>query len=597
MAGREKSELFSGAAGVGPPKPKKPSATAGMSASPLPRPGAKPGGTMGSIPAAAAVDNKAVVARHANHLKEAESARKEAMALIQKTWKRWNPNYFSAAPLFEKAAASYRACGVEDLAMEMFAMAGECHEHVDSWALAAKNYKEAALIAQKAKKDVDASTYYGASATCWVNGGEPGKAGEYFGLSARMLEELDTEKAMTAYMSAVDAMIPPNSNPDRADFIKIIGSREVFEQAMAYMMDNRKLKEALAVLHRYCLFLESEEGTHSLQKMFLTEAILYLAMGDYVSADLNYRNKHLQMQEYIYAKECKIEEDLLTAFKDYDIERLNAALNEPALLRMAPATVRVARGITLDTVGDMADQMENLEDAKQAALPQYGDLSDLKARLGALKAGVSVVPVATPPASPPQGKKPQPPIPTDGEEDEETDDAPARSKEASELFGTTVTRSRTPPPVPEKRSPGVTTAVSNAPSGVPPPTPPRPGAGTHVGPPTPPKPPSLAKMPIPVPDTSASEAHDNNNEDNDNDSTTHLDFGLDELDVGGSNTQTGGSTKLGRQGSEDSLGREIARARAEMEEAANEHAGSGGDVMDELDNIQVEEEEEELDLT
>lgn len=35
-------------------------------------------------------------------LKEAEDNRKAANKCLQKTLTRWNPNYFSAAPLFEK---------------------------------------------------------------------------------------------------------------------------------------------------------------------------------------------------------------------------------------------------------------------------------------------------------------------------------------------------------------------------------------------------------------------------------------------------------------------------------------------------------------
>lgn len=48
------------------------------------------------------------------------------------------------------------------------------------------------------------------------------------------------------------------------------------------------------VVSRYVIILEAEGMEHSLGRMYLTYCILALALGDYVRADMAFRNVHLQ---------------------------------------------------------------------------------------------------------------------------------------------------------------------------------------------------------------------------------------------------------------------------------------------------------------
>ena len=127
MSQRDKAELFGNAGkakGVGPPAARPAASTA----APAPRTSSTAAASRTTSAAAAPkpADSAASRERHSQQRKEAAEARAVAEGYMTKNWKRWNCNYFSAAPYFEKAAASYRACGEEEDALAMYTQAGEC---------------------------------------------------------------------------------------------------------------------------------------------------------------------------------------------------------------------------------------------------------------------------------------------------------------------------------------------------------------------------------------------------------------------------------------------------------------------------------------
>jgi hypothetical protein len=59
--------------------------------------------------------------------------------------------------------------------------------------------REAAQLASKCGDDRRAVELYKSAAASWVNGGEPGKAGEYLGKAAQILEGIDEDAAAAEY--------------------------------------------------------------------------------------------------------------------------------------------------------------------------------------------------------------------------------------------------------------------------------------------------------------------------------------------------------------------------------------------------------------
>ncbi|KAG5180355.1 hypothetical protein JKP88DRAFT_324477 [Tribonema minus] len=451
MHAQEKNELF-GSSGKGAAKPgagaARPAAPTPATARPAATASAAAGGSTaaGSRTAgvtASAAQSAAAQERHQQQRREADEARAAAAKLITKTWKQWTCDFFAAAPLFERAAAAYRACGQEEAALMAYAQAGECQDENAAWPLAARDYREAAQLALTCRADAKAVEMFKAAATSWMNGAEPGKAGEYLGKAAQVLEGIDEDRAAEEYKAAADAMIPEGVNPYTTDFIKIVGARETLDAALRFLLGARRLDDALHVLRRYCIFLESERATHTLHRLFLTEAVVLLARGDYVAADAAYRDAHLQDSEYLRAPECKVrhwrklaafevgvvayrdahlqdseylrapkckvEEDLLTAFKNYDADLLAETQRSRALLRLDAPAVRLAQALTIDGMGDMTANVASAAAAAASKGPQLGNLSDARARIAALAGGGGSAAAAAAPAAAAAAPPPPPP--------------------------------------------------------------------------------------------------------------------------------------------------------------------------------------------
>ncbi|CAM9462829.1 unnamed protein product [Chrysoparadoxa australica] len=321
--------------------------------------------------------------RRAERLKEAAQCRKQAKSLLTKTWKQWTPNYFMAAPLLEKAAACYRTAGDDANAEEMFAQAADAQLENESFPLAAKNLKEAASFATKRGDEHAAAGLYHRCAEAWSRGGEVGKAVEYLSKGARLLEGGNEDKALAEHMLAVRTAVPDDADVT-TDFVRLLGAKEVFPQAIRYCLEQDCHEKALEVLARQAVFCESTEAEHSLHKLYLTECIVTLAMGDYVKADQAFREKHLQSTSYLYQPECKLEEHILAAFKQYDQEALEKAKVDGIIGRLDPPVARLAKSLHIGEGLDVEEEEESRAAAYTAMPKPQGSVSDVRARLAAM---------------------------------------------------------------------------------------------------------------------------------------------------------------------------------------------------------------------
>eukprot|EP00904_Undaria_pinnatifida_P001671 jgi/Undpi1/11504/HiC_scaffold_30.g13801.m1 len=282
-------------------------------------------------------------------VKEAEDYLKQANKCLQKTMTRWNPNYFSAAPLFEKAGACYRAAGEDGKATAMYTQAGECqcHDTVSAHASAAKDFREAALITERQGRNDEASALFLRCAEAWVHADEPGRAADYLGRSAKLAADADEDEAA-----------------ERTNFLRVVGACDVMVQAINFLATVNRLEECMQVVERYCILLQAESIEHSLARMYLTYCILALARGDYVKADAVFRDEHLQSTAYLHSEECRVEEELLTAFKDLRPDLLTQVQQDRTLRRLDTVIVRLAKSLRLP--GD--DEEGNTDDLAKDSL-------------------------------------------------------------------------------------------------------------------------------------------------------------------------------------------------------------------------------------
>jgi tetratricopeptide (TPR) repeat protein len=353
------------------------------------KPVARGASASASASASGAARASASAARRPQHLKDAAEAKKMAEAYMTKTWKKWKTDPFSAASYYDKAGRAYRAAGEEADAAEMYHEAGSCHRDSNNPALAAKCFKEAATIFSKLGRTEQAVEEHKEASNAWLAGGEEGKAGEALAKAAQELESVDENAAAEMHLLAASTLVPDEAGVGD-DFIKIVGAKDVFENALRFMVEGSRFEDALTIAKRYSTFLDSEGSSHSLFKLFLTTALIHLVMDDCVKADQEYREVHLQSTEYLRSEECALEEKLIGAFKNFDGEELRAAQEDRVLLRLNPYLVRLAK--TLKVEGGLLGDDHEEESIAAAEAPRAGGLGGVKERLQAMGMGVEEAP-------------------------------------------------------------------------------------------------------------------------------------------------------------------------------------------------------------
>ena len=114
---------------------------------------------------------------------------------------------------------------------------------------------------------------------------------------------------------------------------------ELCQKATQFALDRnpRDLRAALYASGAVSALCEADaDVTQSMFRAFLSVTVVQLAMGDSVAADKTYMEVHLQKTSYLRADECVLAEELLTAVKNFDGERLDKAKKHRLVDHMDP---------------------------------------------------------------------------------------------------------------------------------------------------------------------------------------------------------------------------------------------------------------------
>ncbi len=200
---------------------------------------AKRGRAAEAVRASSNTTSKISAARKDQNMKDAMELKKKADEAMKKTWKKWNCDPFSAAPLYDRAGTLFRACDEDEKGAEAFLDGADCHLANRNYVLAAKSYKEAAKIMASQGKVFAACDAFKSSAQAWMNAGEEGKAGEYLIQAAKQIEEENEDNAANLYVEAVCTLVPDEAALGD-DMIRVIGAREVFDEATRFLIQSER---------------------------------------------------------------------------------------------------------------------------------------------------------------------------------------------------------------------------------------------------------------------------------------------------------------------------------------------------------------------
>jgi len=365
-------------------------------------------------------------------MKEAEEYRKKAKKALQRTLMS-SPDPIAGAMFYHRAAEAYKLCGENRLERLHRIASGDCQMGHDAYATAAGEYMRAAELSEVSdetddRKRAECTKLYSDAAKAWREANEMGRAGECMlrsGLSLLIGSEGDNDvvggqrltkmnvDAIKVIEAAVEGYVPDPLNRYKhfrqtggSVFVDVDAegdtegfgfddeatlevcrnhmvtssfAHETVSQAVNNFVEYGEYKSALYASGAVSAILQSDGfSTISLSRAFCVETVLALALGDVVAADKSFLEVHLQNNNYLTSRECKLAEDLIRAIKIRDVDDLEMARdpdgeNRAALtmldfsLRNVVASLRISGSVKPKASKDV--KKAPAQSTQQSALP------------------------------------------------------------------------------------------------------------------------------------------------------------------------------------------------------------------------------------
>ncbi|KAL7561121.1 hypothetical protein ACA910_009384 [Epithemia clementina (nom. ined.)] len=341
-------------------------------------------------------------------LKEAQEYKEKANKCMQKSFF-GKPDPVAASTFYKRAADCYQQLGDMGREERLYRIqSAQCNEMIGAWASVAVDYTRAAdLLVQQyesgqsdptiADPALEASSYHQKAAEAYLQMNEKSKSAgaqikaaialNSFGSSGSHL----SKQSLMAMEEAVEAHVPDILNPFRryrqtgksafADQEDEMGpggngrpSPQALEfarehmvtasyaheplQELVYMLVNqyREYPSALYAAGAATALLEKDgHSTISITRMYLTETILLLAMGDAVAAQETFLQRHVQKTFYLNSRECQLAEELFRAILDRNPDVLEEVRsptgnNKAALANLHPSLRQLVQELRLSGV-------------------------------------------------------------------------------------------------------------------------------------------------------------------------------------------------------------------------------------------------------
>lgn len=158
--------------------------------------------------------------------------------------------------------------------------------------------------------------------------------------------------------------------------VKSSFAHETVARAVEKFAEYGEYKSALYAAGAVTALLEQDGfSTISLSRAYCVESILSLAIGDVVAADKYFLEVHLQNNNYLTSRECKLAEDLIRAVKmrneeDLEIARNPNGENRAALSNLNPTLRNVVATLRISGVAKSMASTTGKVGVVEAMVPQ-----------------------------------------------------------------------------------------------------------------------------------------------------------------------------------------------------------------------------------
>ena len=359
------------------------------------------------------------------------------------------PDPISASNYYKRAADAYKQCGENRLERLHRIASGDCQLGQDAYATAAAEYTRAAELAETSdetiqRKRQECYKLHLDAANAWTQMGERGRAAESttkaaFGLimgenvtskindkGLKAIEEAielfvgdPLNKKCNYRRTGVSAYVDPNNaaidtqGDEEAKRTAIqLATQNIITDSYAHetlfkvateLIKRRHYESALYAYGAGTASLEHEGyATVSLSRAYVSECILLLAMGDTVAATKDFQNVHLQNTQYLSSRECALEEDLIRACNDMDLDALDEVRSRSGSHRAAMANLDPA---LRELVGEIRVSGRVRKEKQQSATGNDGGKTNKKgvaSKSGASAAVSKEIAAAIKPSPPPE---------------------------------------------------------------------------------------------------------------------------------------------------------------------------------------------------
>ncbi|KAJ2234227.1 hypothetical protein IWW45_003565 [Coemansia sp. RSA 485] len=269
-------------------------------------------------------------------LKLAQEMAKDAQKAAKGSWFS-KPEWDTAAQYWSKAAASYKTALHYEEAMDCYVKASEAYVHSNATYLAAKSVEDAAKLAEKHLKDqANTISYYTRASDLFrSHGSSPDRAAEMMEKAAKSCENVDTDRALQLYDSALSIY----ETEDRGRF-----GIETFKRVTRYLIEKNRIYEAVEIQSRLAAVCQQINNRNELTKTRMCIIILLLAFGDNVAAEKKL-DEFGQDVSFARSNEAEISDYMIQAFNNGDQETFSELARSQALAFIETSIARLAAKI------------------------------------------------------------------------------------------------------------------------------------------------------------------------------------------------------------------------------------------------------------
>lgn len=205
------------------------------------------------------------------------------------------------------------------------------------------------------------------AAYAWGMYGDTSKTADTYVKAAKILETALPEKAKALYDKGCDMAFPASTPKERIPQLHP-GSLEMFRDKFNFLLKQAMYTDALTHASRMISLFRGFGSDNSMTKTMLAITVLQLTVGDVVKAEQTHLQEHFNNSTYLNSKECKLADEFIMAFKNFDGELLVQTQAAPDLNYVDREIQNLARKLTFKSkkkeageVGSVTAKVDNMQ--------------------------------------------------------------------------------------------------------------------------------------------------------------------------------------------------------------------------------------------